>query len=61
MTLGGLENSYRRLVEDPVDDKSAPDFISEDLRYGALERGEAQIVLESSERTARNTLSLYPN
>jgi Fic family protein len=27
------------------------------LRHGALERGEAQIVLKTSERTARNTLS----
>lgn len=55
--LGGLEKRYRRLVEDTVDDKRAPDLISAVLRYGALERGEAQIVLKTSERTARNTLS----
>jgi hypothetical protein len=55
--LGGLEKRYRRLVEDTVDDKCAPDLISAVLRYGARERGEAQIVLKTSERTARNTLS----
>jgi len=52
--LGGLEKRYRRLVEDTIDDKRAPDLISAALRY---ERGEAQIVLKTSERTARNTLS----
>jgi len=55
--LGGLEKRYRRLVEDTVDDKRAPYLISAVLRYGALERGEAQIILKTSERTARNTLS----
>ena len=55
--LGGLEKRYRRLVEDTIDDKRAPDLISAVLRYGALDRGEAQIVLKTSERTARNTLS----
>lgn len=55
--LGDLEKRYRRLVEDTIDDKRAPDLISAALRYGALERGEAQIVLKTSERTARNTLS----
>ncbi len=39
------------LVEDTVDDKRAPDLISAVLRYGTLERGEAQIVLKTSERT----------
>jgi len=38
-------------------DKRAPDLVSAVLRYGALERGETQIVLKTSERTARNTLS----
>ncbi|MFN7595704.1 MAG: Fic family protein, partial [Cereibacter sp.] len=55
--LGGLERRYRRLVGDTIDDKRAPDLISAVLRYGALERGEAQIVLKTSERTARNALS----
>ena len=55
--LGGLEKRYRRLVKDTIDDKRAPDLISAVLRYGTLERGEAQIVLKTSERTARNTLS----
>jgi Fic family protein len=55
--LGTLEKRYRRLVDDTIDDKRAPDLISAVLRHGALERGEAQIVLKTSERTARNTLS----
>jgi hypothetical protein len=40
-----------------VVDKHVPDLISAILLYSALERGEAQIVLKTSERTARNTLS----
>ena len=55
--LPGLENRYRRLVADTIDDKRAADLISAVLRYGTLERGEAPIVLKTSERTARNTLS----
>ena len=51
------ERRYRRLVEDTVEDKRAPELISAVLRHGALERGEAQMVLKTSERTARNTLS----
>lgn len=50
--LGGLEKRSRRLVEDPIDDKRAPDLMSAVLRHGALERGDAQIVLKTSERTA---------
>ena len=55
--LPGLEMRYLRLVADTIDDKRAPDLISAVLRYSTLERGEAQIVLKTSERTARNTLS----
>lgn len=55
--LGGLEKRYRRRVEGTIDDKRAPDLISAVLRHGALERGDAQIVLKTSERTASNTLS----
>lgn len=55
--LGNLEKRYRRLALDTIDDKRAPDLISAVLRYGMLERGEAQIVLKTSDRTARNTLS----
>ena len=55
--LGGLDQRYRRLVADTIDDKRAPELISAALRYGVLERGEAQIVLKTSDRTARNTLS----
>lgn len=55
--LGGLDKRYRRLVLDTIDDKRAPDLISAVLRYGALDRGDAQVVFKTSERTARNTLS----
>ena len=55
--LGGLEQRYRRLVTDTIDDKRASDLISAVLRHGALKRGDVQIVLKTSERTARNTLS----
>jgi len=55
--LGGLEQRYRRLVTDTIDDKRASDLISAVLRHGALKHGDVQIVLKTSERTARNTLS----
>ncbi|MDR6266626.1 Fic family protein [Roseobacter sp. N2S] len=54
--LGGLDRRYRRLVSDLIEDKRAPDLISAVLRHGALERGETQFALKTSERTARNTL-----
>jgi hypothetical protein len=52
--LGRLEARYRTLVKDIVDDKRAPDLVSVVLRYGSLPRGEANFVLKTSERTARN-------
>jgi len=55
--LRGLDQRYRRLVADTIDDKRAPELISAVLRHGALERGDEQVVLKTSERTARNTLS----
>ena len=54
--LGGLHKRYLRLVKDTIDDKRAPDLISAVLRHGALNRGDAPVVLKTSERTARNTL-----
>ena len=54
--LAGLDKRYRRLVADTIDDKRAPDLISAVLRHGMLDRGDAQIVLKTSERTSRNTL-----
>ena len=54
--LGGLERRYRGLVGDIVADKRAPDLLAGVLRHGSLERGEAALVLRTSERTARNTL-----
>jgi len=55
--LGGLDKRYRRLVADTIDDKRAPALTSAVLRHGSLDLGDAQIVIKTSERTARNTLS----
>lgn len=55
--LSRLEDRYRSLVADISDDKRAPDLISAVLKHGSFERGDAQFVLRTSERTARNTLS----
>lgn len=55
--LAGLEKRYLRLIADAVEDKRAPTLMAAVLRHGSLERGDAEIVLKTSERTARNTLS----
>lgn len=55
--LDRLEMRFRQLVKDVIDDKRAPDLIGAVLKYGAMERGEVHLVLRTSERTARNTLS----
>ena len=54
--LAGLDKRYRRLVADTIEDKRGPDLISAVLRHGMLDRGDAQVVLKTSERTSRNTL-----
>ena len=54
--LAGLERRYRRLVADVVDDRRAPALAVAVLRNGELERGQAGMALDTSERTARNTL-----
>lgn len=54
--LDRLDDRYRALVRDVVDDRRAPDLISTVLRHGKLDRGDAPLVLRVSERTARNTL-----
>lgn len=55
--LGRLDDRYRALVRDASDDKRAQDLISAVLKHGSLARGEANLVLKTSERTARNTLN----
>lgn len=52
-----LEDRYRALVRDILDDQRAPELVAAVLRHGALPRGDAHIVLKTSERTARNTLT----
>lgn len=54
---GGLDQRYRRLVADTIDDKRAPDLISAVLRLVALGRGDAQLYLKASERRAYTRLS----
>ncbi|WP_245515729.1 Fic family protein [Oharaeibacter diazotrophicus] len=55
--LGGLEARYRTLVADVVGDRRAPDLVSAVLRMGEMARGDAALVLRTSERTARNTVA----
>lgn len=52
-----FEDRYRRLVRDVTGDRRAVDLLAAVLRHGMLERGDASIVLKTSERTARSTLS----
>jgi Fic family protein len=55
--LGRLEDRTRSLVRDTVDDRRAPDLVAAVLRHGSLPRGDANFVLKTSDRTARNTMS----
>lgn len=52
-----LDGRYRRLLLDLGHDQRAADLVSAVLRFGQVERGDAHIVLRTSERTARNTVS----
>jgi Fic family protein len=52
-----LEDRYRKLVGDVVDDKRAPDLVAGVLKHGEIARGDADILLRTSERTARNTVA----
>lgn len=55
--LETLEDRYRRLLRDLGHDPRAGELISTALRFGQMERGKAALVLGTSERTARSTLS----
>jgi Fic family protein len=52
-----LEERYRKLVGDVIDDKRAPDLVAGVLKNGEIPRGAADVVLRTSERTARNTVA----
>jgi Fic family protein len=52
-----LEGRYRRLVGDVMDDKRAPDLVAGVLKHGEIARGDADMLLRTSERTARNTVA----
>jgi Fic family protein len=55
--LDRLEDRYRSLVRDVADDKRAGDLVAAVLKHGSLPRGDANLVLKTSERTARSTLN----
>ncbi|WP_370677538.1 Fic family protein [Pleomorphomonas sp. PLEO] len=55
--LPRLESRIRSLVSDIVADPRAPDLAATILRMGSMDRGDASLVLRTSERTARNTLT----
>lgn len=52
-----LEGRYRKLVGDVLDGKRAPDLVAGVLRRGEIGRGDADMLLRTSERTARNTIA----
>lgn len=53
----GLEDRYRRLLADLGHDERAGKLVSTVMRFGEIERGQAPLVLGTSERTARTVLS----
>ena len=55
--LDGLEPRYRRLLRALDYDDKAQDLAGAILRFGQIDRGDACVVLKTSERTARNALS----
>lgn len=55
--LETLDERYVRLLIDLGRDRRATALVSAVLRRGKIERGDAALVLRTSERTARNTLS----
>jgi Fic family protein len=55
--LETLDNRYRKLLTDLGHDKRASDMVSAILKFGQIDRGDASIVLTTSERTARNVVS----
>lgn len=55
--LETLEERYRRLLRDLGHEGRAETFVSAALRFGRIARGDAPIVLKTSERTARNAVA----
>lgn len=53
----GLEDRYRRLLANLGYDERAARLVSTVMRFGEIERGQASLVLGTSERTARTVLS----
>jgi hypothetical protein len=59
-TILGLDNlskRYLNTIQDVTADKRAVQLAAHVFRYGELPRGEAEFVLKTGERTARNTVS----
>jgi Fic family protein len=55
--LETLKVRYARLLDDFGRDKRSGALVAAVLQYGQMERGDATLVLKTSERTARNVLS----
>jgi Fic family protein len=55
--LETLKARYLRLLDDLGHEKRSGALVAAVLQYGQLERGDAGLVLKTSERTARNVLS----
>lgn len=55
--LETLKARYVRLLDDLGGDKRSAALVAAVLQYGQMERGDASLVLKTSERTARNVLS----
>jgi Fic family protein len=55
--LETLKARYVRLLDDLGLDKRSAALVAAVLQYGQMERGDASLVLKTSERTARNVLS----
>lgn len=55
--LETLKARYVRLLDDLGRDKRSAALVAAVLQYGQMERGDASLVLKTSERTARNVLS----
>jgi Fic family protein len=55
--LETLDERYRKLLADLGHDKRTADLVGAVLKFGQIDRGDASIVLKTSERTARNVVS----
>jgi Fic family protein len=55
--LGNLSRRYLDIIKEVMTDKHAAQLAEYVFKYGELPRGDADVLLKTSERTARNTVS----